>query len=102
MKQHTHTRTGRSSRRVLLRWLSAVGLILALGLFVAACGDDDSDSKSGDSGDAKSLNIMTWETYHDQAYLDEFKKQTGIEVKATNVGSPAERTSRQESPRWWP
>jgi spermidine/putrescine-binding protein len=94
MKQHPNTRTGLSSRRVSLRWLSAVGLILALGLFVAACGDDDSDSKSGDSGDAKSLNIMTWETYHDQAYLDEFKKQTGIEVKATNVGSPAEMFSK--------
>src|SRR5206468_3405540 len=36
------------------------------------------------------LNILTWETYDNQPWLDQFKKKTGITVHATNVGSPAE------------
>lgn len=39
---------------------------------------------------ADTLNILTWETYDDAPWLAAFKKKTGIAVKATNVGSPAE------------
>jgi spermidine/putrescine transport system substrate-binding protein len=92
MNHPRETRTGHLSPRVLSRWIGALALTLAIGVSIAACGGDD--DSGGSSGSAKSLNILTWETYHDQKWLDEFKKQTGIEVKATNVGSPAEMFSK--------
>jgi spermidine/putrescine-binding protein len=33
---------------------------------------------------------LTWETYHDPAWLDAFTKETGIKVNAVNVGSADE------------
>ena len=92
MNHPRETRTGRLSPRVLSRWIGVLALTLVIGVAIAACGGDD--DSGGSSGSAKSLNILTWETYHDKKWLDEFKKQTGIEVKATNVGSPAEMFSK--------
>ena len=92
MNHPRDTRTGRLSPRVLSRWIGVLALTLVIGVAIAACGGDD--DSGGSSGSAKSLNILTWETYHDKKWLDEFKKQTGIEVKATNVGSPAEMFSK--------
>jgi spermidine/putrescine transport system substrate-binding protein len=87
----------------LRRLLSRAGVfavLLAVALLIAACGGDDDSSSStggstaassGSSGSgAKNLKVLTWETYHDKAWLDEFKQKTGIKVEATNVGSPAE------------
>jgi spermidine/putrescine transport system substrate-binding protein len=51
---------------------------------VAACGGSSS------SDDQKTLNVLTWETYHDPAWLDAFTKDTGIKVNAVNVGSADE------------
>jgi spermidine/putrescine-binding protein len=39
---------------------------------------------------SETINLLTWQGYHEQAWLDEFKKKTGITVNAVNVGSPAE------------
>ncbi|MCV7228821.1 extracellular solute-binding protein, partial [Mycolicibacterium komossense] len=50
---------------------------------VAACGGSS-------SSDPKALNVLTWETYHDPAWLDAFTKETGIKVNAVNVGSADE------------
>jgi spermidine/putrescine transport system substrate-binding protein len=91
MNHPRETRTGRLSPRVLSRWIAVLALTLAMGVLIAACGGDDD---SGGSSGSKSLSILSWETYHDQKWLDEFKKQTGIEVKSTNVGSPAEMFSK--------
>lgn len=52
---------------------------------LAACGGGGSGS-----ADTKTLNVLTWETYHDTAWLDEFTKETGIKVNAVNVASPDE------------
>src|SRR5689334_11732820 len=63
-----------------------IAMVAALvGAVVAACGGGGSGS-----GDANTLNVLTWETYHDKAWLDEFTKQTGIKVNAVNVGSADE------------
>src|SRR5436305_2684468 len=43
------------------------------------------------------LNILTWETYDNQPWLNEFKKKTGITVHATNVGSPAEMFAKTKA-----
>jgi spermidine/putrescine-binding protein len=64
-----------------------IAMVTALvGAVVAACGGG---GESG-SGDANTLNILTWETYHDPAWLDEFAKESGIKVNAVNVGSADE------------
>jgi spermidine/putrescine transport system substrate-binding protein len=64
-----------------------IALVTALvGAVVAACGGGGGSG----SGDPNTLNVLTWETYHDKAWLDEFTKQTGIKVNAVNVGSADE------------
>jgi spermidine/putrescine transport system substrate-binding protein len=39
---------------------------------------------------SQTINMLTWQGYHEQPWLDTFKKKTGITVNAVNVGSPAE------------
>ena len=65
-----------------------IAMVTALvGAVVAACGGGGGGSGSGDTN---TLNVLTWETYHDPAWLDEFAKETGIKVNAVNVGSADE------------
>jgi spermidine/putrescine transport system substrate-binding protein len=65
-----------------------IAMVTALvGATVAACGGGGGGSESGDTN---TLNILTWETYHDPAWLDEFAKESGIKVNAVNVGSADE------------
>jgi spermidine/putrescine-binding protein len=62
---------------------------------VAACGG------SG-SSDANTLNVLTWETYHDKDWLDAFTKETGIKVNAVNVGSADEMFAKvKANPGQW-
>ena len=46
---------------------------------------------------SQTLNILTWETYDNQPWLDAFKKKTGITVNATSVGSPAEMFAKTKA-----
>ena len=43
-----------------------------------------------ESADSNTLNVLTWQGYHEQEWLDAFTKETGIKVNAVNVGSPDE------------
>ncbi|MBI5340950.1 putative spermidine/putrescine transport system substrate-binding protein/spermidine/putrescine transport system substrate-binding protein [Mycobacterium sp. BK558] len=64
----------------------ALVILIALvtaSLGLAACGGSQST-------DANTLNVLTWQGYHEQPWLDEFTKETGIKVNAVNVGSPDE------------
>jgi spermidine/putrescine-binding protein len=66
-----------------------IAMVTALvGTAVAACGGGGGGGSG--SGDTNTLNILTWETYHDPAWLDEFAKESGIKVNAVNVGSADE------------
>lgn len=67
-----------------LRRMVAVVVTTVVAVTLTACGGGAS------GGDPNTLNILTWETYHDTAWLDEFTKETGIKVNAVNVGSPDE------------
>jgi spermidine/putrescine-binding protein len=58
-----------------------VALLACAGL--TACGGST-------SSDAKTLNVLTWQGYHEQEWLEEFTKATGIQVNTVNVGSPDE------------
>jgi spermidine/putrescine-binding protein len=84
----------RLSRRALIHRTVGLGFGVAAAPLLAACGSSSSGSSSASSGSTsvsgQSLNILTWETYDNQPWLDEFKSKTGITVNATNVGSPAE------------
>jgi spermidine/putrescine-binding protein len=69
----------------LRRRTGAVAAVMALlSACLAGCGGGSS------STDIKTLNVLTWQGYHESAWLDEFTKQTGIKVNAVNVGSPDE------------
>src|SRR5690348_16011714 len=37
---------------------------------------------------SQTINLLTWQGYHEQPWLAQFKKKTGIQVNAVNVGSP--------------
>jgi spermidine/putrescine transport system substrate-binding protein len=81
----------RITRRALLQRAAGASALVAAGGVLSACGGSGSSSSGGGGGSgAKSLNILTWETYDDAPWLSEFKNKTGITVNATNVGSPAE------------
>jgi spermidine/putrescine-binding protein len=68
-----------------LRTAIALFATVAVSLGLAACGGGSSSN-----ADPNTLNVLTWETYHDPAWLDAFTKETGIKVNAVNVGSADE------------
>ena len=96
-----------------------VGLTTAVALgavVLAACGGSSRSSETSAAGSAAAspagsaaaggtcdtLNVLTWETYHDPAWLDEFKKETDITVNAVNVGSPDEMFAKvKAAPDQW-
>jgi spermidine/putrescine transport system substrate-binding protein len=88
-----------ASRRGALRWVGIFSLVALLGVALAACGGGGSDttgssSEASGSGSGETINLLTWQTYHERAQLEGFEQETGIKVNATNVGSPAEMFSK--------
>jgi spermidine/putrescine-binding protein len=83
---------GGMSRREVLRRGAMVGAgALAGPGLLAACGDDDDGGDGGGGGGSSDeLNLLTWDGYHSESWLQEFQKKTGIKVNATAIGSPAE------------
>ncbi len=75
----------RLSRPFRLLVLALVAVLASMG--VAACGGSD-------SSDASTINMLTWEDYHNPDALKKFTEQTGIKVNAINVGSPDEMFSK--------
>jgi spermidine/putrescine-binding protein len=75
---------------------SAIAASAAMAL--TACGGPS----SGGSTEDKTLNVLSWETYHDKAQLDAFTQKTGIKVNIVNVGSPDEMFAKVKSaPSQW-
>lgn len=97
------------TRRRFLQRTAGVGLGLSMAAFLAACGgggegDGGATADTGTSADgggggggADTLNILSWEGYHQQEWLDEWTAQSGITVNVTNVGSPAEMFSKTKA-----
>jgi spermidine/putrescine-binding protein len=74
----------------------AVALVTAA-TGLAACGGD-----SEGASDADTLNVLSWESYHDPAWVEEFTEETGIKVNIVNVGSPDEMFSKiKAAPSQW-
>ena len=83
---HPQRFTGGAYLRVLA---TAMITVLVCG-FVAACGGSSST-------DTKTLNLLTWDGYHDPAWLDAFTKETGIKVNSVSAGSPDEMFAKVKS-----
>jgi spermidine/putrescine-binding protein len=86
------------------------GALILLGavfmLTSAGCGSDEDSSTAKAatitaaapaSDHVDSINILTWEGYHDQPWVDEWTAVTGVEVNVTNVGSPAEMFAKAKA-----
>ena len=77
-----------------------VSLVALFGVILAACGGGGSDTtgssggSEANSGSGETINLLTWETYDEPEWLEEFEEETGIKVNSTNVGSPAEMFSK--------
>ncbi len=105
--QHLDLATYRLTRRRFLQRTAGVGVGLSMVGILAACGGGNDESAAGDTGageessggggGSETLSVLSWEGYHRQPWLDEFKNQTGITVNVTNVGSPAEMFSKTKA-----
>lgn len=105
-RQADERSAGRARRVLGITAAVAVGAVT-----LAACGGSSSSSEASSAGGSAAaspagsaaasgatdsgatcdtLNVLSWETYHDQAWLDEFKAETGITVNVVNVGSADE------------
>jgi spermidine/putrescine-binding protein len=78
----------------LRRRMIAAGSVALVGA-LAACGGGNGGGSA--SGGSQTLNVLTWETYHDQAWLDEFTDESGIKVNVVNVGSADEMFAKVRS-----
>jgi spermidine/putrescine-binding protein len=98
---HADTEPIYFSRRSLIHRAVGIGLgatalePLMRAASAAAATAGDARISAGEA--SQTLNILTWETYDNQPWLDQFKKKTGITVKATNVGSPAEMFAKTKA-----
>jgi spermidine/putrescine transport system substrate-binding protein len=89
------------SRRSLIHRAIGIGIGLTAAepiLRAATANAETAKAQSISAMEAsQTLNILTWETYDNQPWLNEFKKRTGITVHATNVGSPAEMFAKTKA-----
>ena len=80
----------------------STALIVALCvLAVSGCGGGGSDESgssetngSSASGAGQTLTMLTWETYHEQEWLDEVEEKLDIHVDAVNTGSITEALAK--------
>src|SRR5260221_5531595 len=74
----------RSRRRLMQLGISAGALALS--------GSMPSRSFAGEE-----ITIITWETYHDDAWLKEYTDKTGVKVNVTRIGSNDESYEKLRS-----
>ena len=64
--------------------------LLVLPLLLAACGGSKPSGAAGTSNEEKKLNLFCWAEYIPQGVIDEFTKETGIQVSVENYASNEE------------
>ena len=82
----------RLTRREALK-LAAIGGFAAVAL--PACGGSESAGEG--AGDKTSLKFITWETYDEQPWLDEYTKKTGVKLERVVAGSVDELFTKTKS-----
>lgn len=83
-------------RRALGLGLAAAGSMA----FLAACssGENKPTTQSTDlQENTGKVTILSWETYHDKPWLEEYKAQTGVEIDSVTVGSGDEMFAKAQS-----
>jgi spermidine/putrescine transport system permease protein len=66
-------------------------ILLALPLLLAACGGGSKPAETaGASNEEKKLNLFCWAEYIPQGVIDDFTKETGIQVSVENYASNEE------------
>jgi spermidine/putrescine transport system substrate-binding protein len=81
----------------------ALGLGLGVGgaALLGACSSPGDDEPAAQSTalreDTGTITVLTWETYHDQPWLDEYASSTGVRVEAIAAGSGDEMFARAQS-----
>jgi spermidine/putrescine transport system substrate-binding protein len=88
---HEPANPRRLSRRALLYQATGAGVVLASSpLLTRLERAFRVESAAAAPTASDTLNVLSWKGYHDQPWLAEFKRQTGITVNVAYVGSPAE------------
>lgn len=90
--------------RPLTKRVAVIGAIAGLGLVLvlassAARSASSTASPSGASacGKGQTINVLSWQTYHDLPWLQQFEKKTSIKVRVQNMGSVAEGLAKVTS-----
>jgi spermidine/putrescine-binding protein len=89
----------RLSRKTFLAGTAATGL----GLWIVACGDDDDDTSTGDSGSSTSersdvtLKNITYINWIGKGEYKDFKTETGITIKQIAANSSDDRLAKIQS-----
>ena len=65
-------------------------ILLVLPLLLAACGGSKPSGAAGTSNEEKKLNLFCWAEYIPQGVIDDFTKETGIQVSVENYASNEE------------
>lgn len=86
--------SSRASRSGVLRRLPFLAaLLLASSLLFAACGSDSDSTDAGATTPAAlspgdgTIDIATWETYHDDPWIAQAEKDLGLTINVTRMGS---------------
>lgn len=83
----------RLTRREALK-LAAIGGFAAVAL--PACGGGSESAGEG-AGEKTTLKFITWETYDEQPWLDEYTKKTGVKLERVVAGSVDELFTKTKS-----
>jgi spermidine/putrescine-binding protein len=80
--------------------IAGLGLLLVLALS-AAISARSTASPNGAStcGKGQTINVLSWQTYHDLPWVQQFEKKTGIKVRVQDMGSVAEGLAKVTSNR---
>ncbi len=91
------------------RPLAVLALVVATALTFAACGGDDDDGGSSggggggtaaptalEKGDGE-INVLTWETYHEDPWIAQAEKDLGLKINITRAGSVDEVYAKARS-----
>lgn len=87
---------GEFSRRQFL----GLGAAVLGGAALAACSSSSGTPTTGSTGlltNTGRITVLTWETYHDKPWLDQYKSDTGVQVDAIPVGSGDEMFAKVQS-----
>jgi spermidine/putrescine transport system substrate-binding protein len=93
-----HQSASAASLHKVTKWLAACVGIALLGALLASCGgsgsSDTTSSVASVCPKGSTINVLSWQTYHDPPWVEQFEQKTGITVNVQNIGSVAEGVAK--------